>query len=103
MNWGRWLKVTAESSQASPIELEAEVTLGMVEEVKVYFPPGCLGYVKATLFHWEDQILPRHPQGYISGDDYCFVLPIDHEIKSRPAILRWKCWNTATTYDHSTL
>ena len=81
--------------------LEAEVTVGTVEEVKVYFPPGCLGYVKATLFHFEDQILPRHPQGYISGDDYCFVLPMDYEIKSRPVVMWWKCWNTAAIYDHS--
>lgn len=101
MNWSRWLTVTKGTTQTSPVTLEAEVTLGMVEEVKVYFPPGCLGYVKATLFFFEDQVLPRHPQGYISGDDYLFVLPMDYEIKSRPAIMRWECWNTAATYNHT--
>ena len=101
MNWSQWLTVTKGTTQASPVTLEAEVTVGTVEEVKVYFPPGCLGYVKATLFHFEDQILPRHPQGYISGDDYCFVLPMDYEIKSKPVVMWWKCWNTAAVYDHS--
>jgi len=99
--WSRWLEVTKGTTEATAVELKAELSLGMIEEVKIFFPPGCLGYVKCKLFHWEDQILPRHPQGYIAGDDYPFVFPMDHPIEHRPALVTVKAWNTATTYDHS--
>lgn len=100
MYWARWLTVTKGTTQDTAVELEAELSIGMIEEVKIFFVPGCMGFVKAALFHWEDQILPRHPQGYISGDDYVFVFPMDHEIKYRPAKVTVKAWNTATLYDH---
>jgi len=99
--WSQWLTVTKGTTEATAIELEAKLTVGMIEEVKVFFPPGCLGYVKCKLYHFEHQILPSHPQGYISGDDYVFVFPMDYEIKSPPAKIMVRAWNTAEVYDHT--
>lgn len=100
MYWSRWLTVTKSTTKDSPVTLEANLAIGMIEEVKIFFPPGCLGYVKCVLLDYEHQFLPEHPGGYISGDDYVFVFPMNKEITDKAQKVKVVAWNTATTYDH---
>lgn len=95
------LEVTKGTSKASPVELLHNVPLGMVEGVRIQFPPGCLGLVKVTLWRHEQQILPLDRVGYITGDDYTFDGPLDFEITAAPGVLRWVTWNEATLYNHT--
>jgi len=99
--WSRWLTVTKSTTRDSPVELEVNLGLGTIEEVKILFPPGCLGYVKCVLLIHEHQFLPEHPAGYISGDDYVFVFPMSKEITDKAQKVKVKAWNTAEVYDHA--
>lgn len=93
------ITVTKNTTRNSPVEQEVKLSLGTIERVIIFFPPGCLGYVKATLVHYEHQFLPEDPESYIAGDDYVFDLPMNKEIKDHPSI-KVVAWNTATVYDH---
>jgi len=99
VNPGKWITVTKGTTRATAVEREISVTLGTIEEVKILFAPGALGYVKVVLLHYEHQFLPEDPEAYISGDDYVFVFPCNKEIKDYPKI-KVRAWNTATVYDH---
>jgi len=99
--WIKDIAVTKNTSRSSPVETETEVPLGTIERVIIFFPPGCLGYVKTTLWIYEHQFLPENPAGYITGDDYVFDMPMDKEIRDRAEKVKVVAWNTATTYDHT--
>ena len=94
------ITVTPGTTKTSPVEKEMKLSLGIIERVIIFFPPGCLGYVKATLVHYEHQFLPEDPEAYIAGDDYVFDLPMNKEIKDHPSV-KVVAWNTAITYDHT--
>ena len=85
MRWGQAITVTKGTSQSSPETLRVKVTLGFLERVTVYFPPGCHGFVHVAFFHREHQILPDHPTETISGDDILFDMALDFEITDKPA------------------
>ena len=93
------ITVTKNTTKNSPVEQEVKLSLGTIERVIIYFVPGCQGYVKVTLVHYEHQFLPEDPESYITGDDYVFDLPMNKEIKDHPSI-KVVTWNTATKYDH---
>lgn len=101
MWWKDQITVTKGTTRDSPVETVAEVPLGIIERVIIFFPPGCLGYVKATLWIYEHQFLPENPDGYITGDDYVFDMPMDKEIRDRAEVVKVVAWNTAVTYDHT--
>lgn len=101
MWWIKDITVTKGTTRNSPVETVANVPLGTIERVLIFFPPGCLGYVKATLWVQEHQFLPENPAGYITGDDYVFDMPMDKEIKDKAEVVKVVTWNTAVTYDHT--
>ena len=94
------ITVTKSTTKATAVEQVIKLSLGVIERAIIFFPPGCLGYVKVTLVHYEHQFLPEDPEAYITGDDYVFDLPMNKEIKDHPSV-KVVAWNTATTYDHT--
>ena len=101
MWWIKDITITKNTTRYSPVEEEAELALGTIERVLIFFPPGCLGYVKATLWVQEHQFLPENPEGYITGDDYVYDMPMDKEIRDKAEVVKVIAWNTAVTYDHT--
>ncbi len=93
------ITVTKNTTRNTAVEQEMKLSLGVIERVFIFFPPGPMGYVKVTLVHYEHQFLPEDPEAYITGDDYVFDLPMNKEIKDHPSV-KVVAWNTATTYDH---
>ena len=101
MWWIKDITVTKGTSRASPVQEMAKVPVGTIERVIIFFPPGCLGYVKVTLWVLEHQFLPDEPQGFVTGDDYVFDIPMDKEITAKAEVVKVVAWNTAVTYDHT--
>lgn len=101
MWWIKDITVTKGTTKASPVEEVAKLTPGTIERVIVFFPPGCLGYVKVALYEAEHQFMPEDIEGHITGDDYVFDMVHNKELKAPPAYITIKAWNTATTYDHT--
>lgn len=101
MWWDVPITVTKGTSRDDPVEVEASLIPGVIRRVRIQFPPGCTGFVKATLWRHEHQFLPEAAEGYITGDDYTYDEPVDYEIKETPAVVRVVCWNTASKYDHT--
>ena len=95
------MTVETGTTRATPSELEAKLTIGRIERVIVLFPPGCLGHVKVALVHNEHQFLPEDPDGYITGDDYPFDMPMNYAITELPARIQVHGWSDAVTYDHA--
>lgn len=93
--------MTAGTSQGSPEWLRVKATLGIVERITAYFPPGCHGFVHAAFFHREHQFLPDHPTETISGDDLLFDMALDYEIAGRPANIDILTWNEDGTNPHT--
>ena len=101
MWYGKEVTVTKNTTSASPVEEDIEVPYGMIERVIIFFRPGALGYVKATLWHGFHQFHPNDPQHYVVGDDYVYDMVENYELKEVPKSVTVVAWNTATQYDHT--
>lgn len=101
--WKREIEVTKGTTRENPVTEVAKLTSGMIERCTIYFRPGAGGFVKVVLLHNERQFLPDDPNDAISGDDYVFDLPMNHELPEQPARIQVVAWNTATLYDHTIL
>ncbi len=101
MWWIKDITVTKGTSRANPVETVAKLTPGTIERIIVFFPPGCLGYVKVTLDKDEHQFMPEDVEGHITGDDYVFDMVHNYPLEAPPAHITVRAWNTAATYDHT--
>lgn len=101
MWWIKDITVTKGTSRDNPVETLVKLTPGTIERMFVFFPPGCLGYVKVALYEGGHQFMPEDVEGHITGDDYVFDMVHNKELKAPPAHITVRAWNTATTYDHT--
>ena len=98
--WGaKQITVTKNTTRDNPAEQEIKLSLGMIERTLLQFPPGCMGFVKVVLVHYEHQFLPEDPEAYFSADDYIFDLPMNKELKDHPSI-KAVAWNEDPKEDH---
>jgi hypothetical protein len=95
------LTITAGTTEANPAEQEMKLTHGVIQTVRLFFPPGPRGEVNVAIYHQEHQLYPTNPGGafnadnvYISFDDY-------FELFSPPYVLLARGWAPTASYNHT--
>lgn len=93
--------VPANTLEATLVSQELKLTAGVIQQVKLLFPPGPHGMVKVKIMDGIHQVLPTNPDGYFATDDE--VLNIDEHLEVDPShnSLTAVGYSPGTTYDHT--
>lgn len=92
-------KNTAEANRAI---LECPISPGILRDVRVYFPLGCVGLAKARVALGEAPILPRSKGNHVSGDGLDVgATDIYEPTEGNLPVLIWEVWNDDAANDHT--
>jgi hypothetical protein len=84
----------------APEVRELRVPCGEVNQVRVFFPPGCAGLVHARILVDMQQMYPSNPGAWYSGDGVSLVI---NDLLFLPAafqVVRFECYNDDDTFGH---
>lgn len=95
------LTVSANTQQASPAELEMDLTHGIIHRLEVWFPPGCRGQVKVVISRNGHQLWPTNADGQLKADAFTISFPVWYELEDRPYKVWVRAWSPGTSYDHN--
>ena len=74
---------------------------GVLQQVQVYFPPGCCALAHVVIKYWERQLFPTNPDSDFTGDDTLIEFSEDLEIVDPPYEFVVLGWNEDDTYSHT--
>jgi len=78
-----------------------QLELGIVEELFIYFPPGCMAYNKLQMYYHGALVFPK-ARGYFRGNNALFSFHhVYYPLFSEPYELVCITWNTSMLYSHS--
>lgn len=103
MHYSKALTVTAGTSASNPVTLTFKVVPQIVTRIRIYFPAGCAGLVRAALFQAEHQFAPSDTLDWFRGDDGAIDYEEYFDMRKGPNKITVKAWNTDDTYDHEIL
>lgn len=93
--------VPALTTEASAVEQTAEMVPGLIHRVELQFPKGCVGLVKARVWHAAHQLWPSNPGGSIASDGFLVAWDERWELAEEPMRLRLQVWNDDDTFAHT--
>lgn len=85
---------------ASPVEVDMPVHSGVIQQVTVELPAGCVGLVGVRLLIWERQVWPSNPDSWFTGNDMILTFPEDLELTDAPYTITIQGYNLDDTYQH---
>ena len=91
----------ANTSAAAPTEVLARLNKGVITQVGVQIPNGCMGLARAQVWRADHQLWPTTPGAYFKGDGAVIQWPEDYELADEPLSLRLRVWNLDDTYAHT--
>lgn len=101
MLYSKDITVTKATTEATLETTRIKMHSGIITNIGVYFPPGCVGLVKVRLRIGRHQIAPFNPSGQFVGNDqyiwYNEFLPLVDE----PYVVWCEAWNEDAVYDHT--
>lgn len=95
------LTVPPSTPESAPVELEAEFPPGLIQQVDVQFPSGCVGLVHTFCRRGANQVWPTNPEGDFASSGMAITWPDRYELGAAPFSLRLFAWNDDDTYDHT--
>jgi len=95
------LTIPRNTPPQAPASVVLPVHPGIVRQVEVAFPSGCVGLVYARVTYWERVIWPANPDGAFSGDGVNLVWPEDLELIEPPFEFELQGWNLDDTFEHT--
>lgn len=103
MNFRYGVTIPLNTLEAVPHVEVLKVSKGILHDINVVIPRGCMAMVDFRLFYHEHQIYPTNPdEGYKSEGEV--IRMRDHlEILTAPYELVAKGWSPDTTYNHTIL
>lgn len=84
-----------------PVSDTIPIHPGVIKQVEVILPAGCVALVHLQIFYWEHQLFPSNPDSSFSGDDARISFAEELEIKEPPFELSVRGWNEDDTFDHT--
>lgn len=93
--------IPANTTKASPKELDVKLTHGVIHRIEVGFPPGCAGLAHLQIRRGLHQVWPTNPQGSFNTDGYTIPINEYYELATEPYILTLVGWNLDDTYPHT--
>jgi hypothetical protein len=95
------LTIPANTTAASPSELEISLTHGVIHRVEIEFPAGCAGLAHLAVFLREFQLFPTNPGREFASDDHVIAFDDYFEMFEPPHNLLLRGYNTDDTYSHT--
>lgn len=95
------ITVPADTKEATPVEQELELPMGIITKVSVKFPAGCHGCVGVRLCRWTFQLVPLSSEEWVTGDDESISTETYYELLEVPTFFTFKGCSPDTSYDHT--
>jgi len=95
------LTVPAGTTEADPEEAELGVAYGTITRVRILFPVGCSGKVRAVVLYQGRQVFPLSSDASFLGDGDPLEFVSDVEVEERPYTLVLQGWAPDASYDHT--
>src|SRR5574341_598866 len=91
----------ANTAQAAPTEVAANLNVGIITHVAVQIPGGCVGLVHAQIWRSDYQVWPSNPDGNLKGDDALIEWSEEYFLEDEPLSLRLRVWNDDDSFPHT--
>lgn len=93
--------VPANTAEASPVRQDLKLAYGVVSQVTVVFPPGCVGLVHLRVFRGGQQVWPSTADQDLAGDTFPVEWPEHYELTNEPYSMVARLWNLDDSYEHT--
>jgi len=95
------LPIPANTLKAAPVELEVNLTWGVITEVEIRFPPRCVGLAKVQILEHRHQLWPTNLDSWFYGNDETIKWDEHHELFQMPSIFTLLGYNDDDTFPHT--
>lgn len=95
------LEIPANTPQSAPVELEVNLTWGVITRVEVRFPPMVCGLAKAKILERRHQLWPTNLDEWFYGNDETIKWDEYHELFEMPALFTLLGYNDDDTFKHT--
>lgn len=93
--------VPASTLESAPVVVEAEFPPGLIQQVDVQFPTGCVGLVHTFARRGAHQVWPSNPEGNFATNGQTITWQERYELDRAPFVLRLFAWSDDDTYPHT--
>ena len=101
MIYEKSLAIPKSTPASSPTTGTIPVHPGVLKQVDIDFPAGCVGLVHIVIRYRERQVFPANPDSSFTGDDVHLVFPEDMDLTDVPYEFTVHGWNEDDTYAHT--
>ena len=95
------LPIPASTLESAPVELEVNLTWGVITKVEIRFPPRCVGLAKVKILEHRHQIWPTNLDKWFYGNDETIPWDEHHELFEMPALFTLVGYNDDDTFSHT--
>lgn len=97
------LPIPANTLKVTPVELEVNLTWGVITRVEIRFPPRNVGLSKVKILERRHQLWPTNLDEWFYGNDETIKWDEYHELFVMPAIFTLQGYNDDDTFPHTPL
>lgn len=94
------IRVPANTLKESPYKKTLPLTKGVIQQLDIFFPPGCSNMVDVAFNRGLHQVYPTNPDGVFTGDGSNITGKDFYYVKNVPYQLEIFAWSPGTSYDH---
>lgn len=95
------ITVPAGTAKDDPEIVRLPVTQGIITQLDIMFPPGCVNEVFITINRGLHQIYPTNPDGFFTGDADKISGAVFHHVKVDPFEVEIFGWSPDADYNHT--
>lgn len=95
------LLITADTPEAEPATVDAELCAGIISRVSLQFPHGCSGMVYVSIWRGGHPLWPTNIDEGFAGEGVIIDFPERYELSETPYTLELRGWSPDTTYNHT--
>ena len=95
------LPIPKNTTARAPVELEVNLTWGVIVEVAIRFPPQNRGLSNVKILEHRHQLWPTNLNEWFYGNDETIKWDEYHELFEMPAIFTLLGYNKDDTYPHT--
>jgi hypothetical protein len=95
------ITVPQNTSAENPQERELKIVPGVIKQIDVTVPSGCIDLVRWQIWRGNSPVCPRNGEGYLAGNGMHFSFPYHYEVNYPPYVLIIRTWNLSVNNDHT--
>ena len=101
MNYEKRITVPRNTPATAPVEETLTVHPGVVTEVNIVFPDGCIQLVHAQIMHWSQNLWPPYADMDFTGNNEVIDWNEEYAIQDPPFDFVVRAWNDDDTFAHT--